>query len=421
MKHLGDITKLRGDEIPVVDIITGGSPCQDLSVAGLRKGIKHEDNGEDETTRSGLFMDQIRIVKEMRQNDRDNGRNGVDVRPRYMVWENVPGAFSSNGGKDFQTVLTEIVRVAQPDAPDVPMPDRGGWQKSGCLYGELGDWSVAYRVHDAQYWGVPQRRKRLCVLADFNGLSAPEILFDPELRGDVPDSQPHEAVRDSGTERGREVQPLPESLSGDSEPGGEAGQGASEGPAGRSDGAISIQGNTIDRTPKQNGGGYLAEHRPHAERYGPARRGLCCGLPERDGKPFCERDSASEGTGDEHQFQQRCESPEQVPPAKFFQNTGMGWWNEGDIAETVRTPCGGDSVKANIVLPPPSNRDRHSERKIDGGHCEHADGEHRAERQSCGAIGLDHVLISGGTTFQGRGWYDEVSGCLKTLPHGVKT
>lgn len=126
MKHLGDITKLRGDEIPVVDIITGGSPCQDLSVAGLRKGIKHEDNGEDETTRSGLFMDQIRIVKEMRQNDRDNGRNGVDVRPRYMVWENVPGAFSSNGGKDFQTVLTEIVRVAQPDAPDVPMPDRGG-------------------------------------------------------------------------------------------------------------------------------------------------------------------------------------------------------------------------------------------------------------------------------------------------------
>ena len=130
MKHLGDITKLHGYSIPVVDIITGGSPCQDLSVAGLREGLKHLANGDDETTRSGLFFDQIRIVKEMRELDKRNGRHGSDVRPRYMVWENVPGAFSSNGGKDFQAVLSEIVRIVEPDAPDVPMPDKGGVGKS---------------------------------------------------------------------------------------------------------------------------------------------------------------------------------------------------------------------------------------------------------------------------------------------------
>jgi DNA (cytosine-5)-methyltransferase 1 len=95
-----------------------------------------------------------------------------------MVWENVPGAFSSNGGKDFQAVLTEIVRIVEPDAPDVPMPDRGGWSKAGCLYDELGRWSIAWRVHDAQFWGVPQRRKRIALVADFGGLTAPEIPFE---------------------------------------------------------------------------------------------------------------------------------------------------------------------------------------------------------------------------------------------------
>ena len=102
MKHLGDITKINGAEIPPVDVITGGSPCQDLSVAGLRKGLQHEENGDEETTRSGLFMDQLRIIKEMRVSEIRAGRTGIHVRPRYMVWENVPGAVSSNGGKDFQ-------------------------------------------------------------------------------------------------------------------------------------------------------------------------------------------------------------------------------------------------------------------------------------------------------------------------------
>ena len=171
MKHLGDITKIKGDAIEAVDVIIGGSPCQDLSCAGKRAGL----NGE----RSGLFMEQIRIVKEMRANEIRNGRTGEYVRPRYMVWENVPGSFSSNGGKDFQAVLTEIVRVADPEAPDVPMPDaKGGWTKSGCLFSDVGEWSVAWRVHDAQFWGVPQRRKRIALVADFGGLSAPEVLFE---------------------------------------------------------------------------------------------------------------------------------------------------------------------------------------------------------------------------------------------------
>ena len=155
--------------LPLIALLVVRPVSQDLSVAGLRKGLAGE--------RSGLFMEQIRIVKEMRERDRQNGRAVEYLRPRYMVWENVPGAFSSNGGKDFQAVLTEIVRIADPDAPDVPLPEKK-WSKSGCLYDELGGWSIAWRVHDAQFWGVPQRRKRIALVADFGGLSAPEILFE---------------------------------------------------------------------------------------------------------------------------------------------------------------------------------------------------------------------------------------------------
>ena len=236
MKHLGDITKLHGYSIPVVDIITGGSPCQDLSVAGLREGLKHLANGDDETTRSGLFFDQIRIVKEMRELDKRNGRHGSDVRPRYMVWENVPGAFSSNGGKDFQAVLSEIVRIVEPDAPDVPMPDKGGWAKAGCLYGELGNWSIAYKLHDAQFHGVPQRRRRLSLVCDFNGLTAPDILFDPQLRREAKNSEPHEAVRDSGAERGSQVHAVGKSLSGHSDQSKAERQGTPGGSAEGTDG-----------------------------------------------------------------------------------------------------------------------------------------------------------------------------------------
>ena len=164
MLHLGDITKISGHTAPIVDCIIGGSPCQDLSVAGKRAGLDGE--------RSGLYIEQVRIVKEMRAEDERNGRTGVDIRPRYMVWENVPGAFSSNKGDDFRIVLEELAKVKDKDAV-IPMPER--WTNYGCIMGD--GWSIAWRVLDAQFWGVPQRRRRIALIADFGGHSAPEILF----------------------------------------------------------------------------------------------------------------------------------------------------------------------------------------------------------------------------------------------------
>lgn len=172
MIHVGDITKLKGAELPPVDIICGGSPCQDLSVAGARAGLAGE--------RSGLFMEQVRLVKEMRNADERRGRTAHTIRPRYMVWENVPGAFSSGTpkGEDFRIVLEEIVRV-KSDTLSVPRPYPWPWQSAGRIV--LGDdFSLAWRCLDAQYWGVPQRRKRIFLVADFAGRSADKILFDQE-------------------------------------------------------------------------------------------------------------------------------------------------------------------------------------------------------------------------------------------------
>lgn len=169
MKHYGDITKLHGWELPPVDVITGGSPCQNLSIAGDGTGLAG--------TESRLFYDMIRIIKEMRQADVERGRtNWIDIRPRFVVWENVPGAISK--ADDFRRILTEFVRIAEPDSPDVPMPDKR-FPKAGCLYSDVGDrpFSIAYRIHNSQFWGVAQRRKRICLVCDLGGLSAPEILF----------------------------------------------------------------------------------------------------------------------------------------------------------------------------------------------------------------------------------------------------
>lgn len=182
MKHLGDVSKVKGGEIEPVDIITFGSPCQDMSIAGKRAGLKRADMGDDETTRSGLFLEAIRIIKEMRE-----ATNGV--YPRYAIWENVPGAFSSNRGEDFRTVLEEFIRVKEKDVvmPSVPA---AGWPYADCYSGN--GWSLAYRVFDAQYWGVPQRRRRIYLVADFRGERAKEILFERKgLRGDIEESRTH--------------------------------------------------------------------------------------------------------------------------------------------------------------------------------------------------------------------------------------
>lgn len=162
MKHLGDITKIHGDKIEPVDCITFGSPCQGLSMAGKRLGF--DDN------RSVLFLDAARIIKEMR-----TATNGM--YPTFAVWENVPGAFSSNGGEDFRAVLEELARVEQPDV-SIPRPsDRGGrWSKAGAIAGN--GWSLAWRQLDSQYFGVAQRRKRIALILDLGGQRAAEILFE---------------------------------------------------------------------------------------------------------------------------------------------------------------------------------------------------------------------------------------------------
>ena len=175
MKHLGDISKVNGAEIEPVDVITFGSPCQDLSVAGRQAGMKHESNGDSTTTRSGLFIEAVRIIKEMR-------RATNDKYPKFAIWENVPGAFSSNKGEDFRTVLQEIIKIVEPTAPPLPSPEKCGWPYADVLVGD--GWSVAYRTFDAQYWGVPQRRRRIYLVADFTGGCARKILFEREgLRG----------------------------------------------------------------------------------------------------------------------------------------------------------------------------------------------------------------------------------------------
>ena len=160
VKHLGDINSVNGAEIEPVDIITFGSPCTDLSVAGKRQGLNAE--------RSGLFFQAIRIIKEMR--GATNGKY-----PRFAVWENVTGAFSSNGGEDFRCVLEEFCKIKDADL-SVPKPEK--WTKAGEIMGE--DFSVAYRTFDAQYWGVPQRRMRVYLVADFEGGCASKILFESE-------------------------------------------------------------------------------------------------------------------------------------------------------------------------------------------------------------------------------------------------
>ena len=245
MIHLGDITKIHGGEAPVVDVVIGGSPCQDLSIAGKRAGLAG--------ARSGLYMEQIRIIKEMRERDRRMGRTGEFVRPRYMVWENVPGAFSSNGGKDFAAVLEEAIRIAEPEAPDIEVSEKG-WNTWGGYHDEVGGrWSVAWRVLDAQHWGVPQRRRRIALVADFGGDTAWEILFNKQSVSGYP--------AESGS------------------PGEGPSAGAESGACGAGKDAgsvICLKGNAIDRDTAQNGKWYQEDKSYTLD--ATDRHGVCAGF-----------------------------------------------------------------------------------------------------------------------------------------------
>lgn len=256
MKHIGDIKEINGAEIPIVDVITGGSPCQDLSVAGKRAGLDGE--------RSGLFMEQIRIVKEQRNEcirQLSMRRATFDRRcilPRFMVWENVAGAFSSSGGADFHAVLEETVKIADQNAV-VPRPT-DKWAYAGCIVGD--GWSVAWRVHDSQWWGVPQRRKRVALVADFNGHSAPDILF--ELHREADAGSADEVIGNLGTEPRPEVQPISESVCRNPEQGEQARQAAAgeitDGAGKTSSFTLKVRGGReFDRYGKRAGKGALVQ------------------------------------------------------------------------------------------------------------------------------------------------------------------
>lgn len=202
MKHLGDICKINGAEIPPVTVVTFGAPCQDLSVAGKRAGMKHGDLGDEETTRSGLFFEAIRLLKEMRSVEyRIAGTDDVGRYPRFAVYENVPGALSSAGGEDWRLVLEYLASVADEDV-SIPMPEKGKWEHAGCIVGD--NWSLAWRLLDGQYHGCPQRRKRVCCL----------LSLDEERERRPDDADTLEADVDTGAVVGRAAQILFERSSG---------------------------------------------------------------------------------------------------------------------------------------------------------------------------------------------------------------
>lgn len=208
MRHLGDVTKINGATIEPVDVITFGSPCQDLSVAGKRAGLDGE--------RSGLFMEAVRIIKEMRNatGKANSGADGVVRFPRYAVWENVDGARTSGNpkGEDFRIVLEELCKI-KDEAAVIPRPSDGKWQPCGSIVGE--GYSLAWRLHDAQYFGVPQRRRRLCVLIDLDGYTAPEMVF--ELQRETSDTDTEQIIRDFRSQSRSEVQPVNNGLSRNTE------------------------------------------------------------------------------------------------------------------------------------------------------------------------------------------------------------
>jgi len=243
MLQLGDVTKINGAAIEPVDIITFGSPCQDLSVAGKQAGIIH---GE----RSNLFFEAIRIIREMR----DATANEF---PRWAVWENVPGAFSSHKGADFQAVLQAFCQIGGGGDRIIPLPPKRKWHRAGCIVGD--GFSVAWRQYDAQFWGVPQRRKRIYLIADFGGERAGEILFEREsVPGYYSQSRTAWEETPRHSERGIGGSYCSFAWSQSSKGGLSAAETAPtlrSARYGEPGVCYSIQGNTIDRNSSQNGNG----------------------------------------------------------------------------------------------------------------------------------------------------------------------
>jgi DNA (cytosine-5)-methyltransferase 1 len=278
MKHLGSVTEIKGSQVEIPDVLTFGSPCQDLSVAGKQKGIH---DGE----RSSLFFQAIRIIKEMRAHDRAIGRANEHVRPRFSVWENVPGAYSSNGGRDFQAVLQALCEIADP-AVSIPFPQKGKWANAGCIVGD--GYSIAWRTYDAQYWhGTPQRRKRIYLIADFASERAGEILFEQES---VPrDIEPGEK-EGQGTAENPAGGLAGSDCNGVITSAGFVGrQGAKSGSVGyeeeksptlrqgiTTDCVYAIEGNVIDRNSTQNGKGWSEDKAPTLN--ATDRHGVCMAM-----------------------------------------------------------------------------------------------------------------------------------------------
>lgn len=338
MMHLGSVTGVHGDKVQPVDVITFGSPCQDLSVAGKRAGI-HDGQ------RSNLFFEAIRIIKEMRE--ATNGRY-----PTFAVWENVPGAFSSNKGEDFRCVLENFTKINE-GGYTVPRPANRKWMGAGEIVGD--GFSVAWRVLDAQYWGVPQRRRRIYLVADFAGGRAGEILFEREgLRG-------HPAQ------------------------GGAPGQGAAAdtaGRAGRSRGVRCL--NPWDsQTIRQYAADGVFPALSANNGGGLNRAGICFAQNQRDElRDLGESETASPTLGSEAGASPCIDRGQNFV---CVQNTGYGWWNQGDIAETLRTPAGGDSTKANLVVECYDARGNG-----DGIHCPTLTGDHENRVTDYTALCIGH-------------------------------
>lgn len=268
MIHLGDITKIHNPQF--VNCITFGSPCQDISIAGKRAGLSGE--------RSGLFMEAVRIIKEMRE-------QSEGLYPAFAVWENVPGAFSSNKGEDFRSVLEELARIKEPEI-SVPRPENGKWAKAGVIAGN--GWSIAWRTFDAQFWGVPQRRRRIALVMDFGGQRAGEILF--ERKGVSRDSEPcippwkgvarNPAHRSAGYDRMvEEPSAYTLKIRSGCEGGGKCAlvqiEKSSTLSTLQDQTLFVLQGNMIDRDVKQNGSG-LAESETMFTLNATDRHGVCC-------------------------------------------------------------------------------------------------------------------------------------------------